>query len=61
MYWGLVALVEEQVVYVADLLIMLIVDCVACVPIFYFRELVSVCFAFQGKNLHLGCFVPTCY
>src|SRR5215213_11450201 len=58
---GLVALVEEQVVYVADLLIMLIVDRVVCVPIFYFRELVSARFAFQSKYLHLGCFVPTYY
>src|SRR5215212_5482749 len=52
-----VVLIYEQVVYVAHLLIMLIVDCVVCVPIFYFRKLVSVCFAFQGKNLLIGCFV----
>src|SRR5918995_6203747 len=30
---GLVVLVEEQVVYVADLLVVLVVDCVACVAI----------------------------
>src|SRR5215208_6683587 len=58
---GLVALVYEQVVCVADLLIMLIVDRVACVSIFYFRELVSARLAFQSKYLHLGCFVPTYY
>jgi hypothetical protein len=40
---------------------MLIVDRVACVSIFYFRELVSARLAFQSKYLHLGCFVPTYY
>jgi hypothetical protein len=40
---------------------MLIVDYVVGVPIFYFRKLVSARFAFQGKNLHLGCFVLTYY
>src|SRR5918993_1136017 len=58
---GAIVLVYEQVVDLAQFLIMPIVDYVACVAILYFRELVSVCFAFQGKNLHMGCFAPTCY
>src|SRR5215203_630253 len=59
---GLVTLVEEQVVYVADLLVVLVVDRVACVAILYFlRELVSARLAFQGKYLHIRCFVPTYY
>src|SRR4029453_6740075 len=58
---GAVVLIYEQVVYVANLLIMPIVDYVACVAIFYFRELVSACLAFQGKNLPMGCFVLTYY
>src|SRR5918994_1764213 len=54
---GLVVLIQEQDVDLAQLLIMLIVYCVACVSIFYFREPVSARLAFQGKNLHMGCFV----
>src|ERR671913_1985936 len=41
--WGIV-LVYEQVVYVADLLIMLIVDCVACVLVLYGSETVAALF-----------------
>src|SRR5215208_4608038 len=48
---GIVALVYEQVVHVADLLVALVVDCVACVTILYFlREPVSARVAFQGKT-----------
>src|SRR5215218_9935727 len=59
---GLVALVEEQVVYGADLLVVLVVDRVACEASSNFlRKLVSARLAFQGKYLHIRCFVPTCY
>src|SRR5215213_3605865 len=58
--FGAITLVYEQVVYVADLLVALVVDCVGCVAILYFlRELVSARFAFQSKNLPMGCSVPT--
>src|SRR5215212_3862559 len=58
--FGAIVLVYEQVVYVADFLVALVVDRVACVAVLYFlRELVSARFAFQGKYLHLGCFVRT--
>src|ERR671921_1514751 len=59
---GMVALVYEQVVYVADLLVVLVVDRVGCEAMSYFlRKLVSARLALQGKYLHIRCCVPTCY
>src|SRR5829696_2582919 len=59
---GMVALVYEQVVYVADLLVALVVDRVACEAMSYFlRKLVSARLALQGKYLHIRCSVPTYY
>ena len=57
---GAIVLVYEQVVYVADLLVVLVVDRVACVAILDFlREPLGARLAFQGKYLHIGCFVRT--
>src|SRR5215217_4085281 len=57
---GMVALVYEQVVYVADLLVALVVDRVTCEAVSYvLRKLVSARLALQGKYLLIGCSVPT--
>src|SRR5919106_750590 len=57
---GMVALVEKQVLYVADLLVVLVVDRVACEAVSYvLRKLVSARLALQGKYLHIRCCVPT--
>src|SRR5919112_4828098 len=57
---GMVVLIQEQVVYVADLLVALVVDRVTCQAMSYFlREPVSACLAFQGRYLHMRCSVPT--
>src|SRR5919107_5336932 len=47
---GMVALVYEQVVYVADLLVVLVVERVGCEAMSYFlRKLLSARLALQGK------------
>src|SRR5918994_2543700 len=57
---GAIVLVYEQVVYLADLLVVLVVDRVACETILDFlREPLGARLAFQGKYIHIGCFVRT--
>src|SRR5215212_582668 len=58
--FGAIVLVYEQVVHVADLLVALVVDCVACEAMSYLLcKLVSARVAFQGRYLHVRCSVPT--